>query len=335
MRRRSFIQKAFLFTFSLTSLKSLDSCSWFSLAKSVKKLKFGIISPDSQDNQKLILETFLADMSQKIGIPVEAVYSNQYGEIIEAMRFNKIHIAWYGGMSYIEAVKVADAEVFAQTVNLDGSKGYYSYLIMNKNHPGLRQAKKMGGDKYLLAHAAELSFAFNNPQSTSGFLVPFYQIFAHNQVDPQTIFTDLNFVGNHEATALAIVNNQVDIATTNNKFLSCLAKKNPDLVDSIEVIWQSNLIPSDPITYHRDLPQNIKKVLEEFFYNYTKSETLRALGCSKFAPAEDSTWNSIRELNIARKIFEIDSNKSLSQEQKNKKITELKEELEQIKYSKK
>lgn len=334
MRRRSFFQKAFLVTVSLASLKLLDSCSWPSLTKSVKKLKFGIISPDSQDNQELIWEPFLADMSQKIGIPVEAVYSNQHGEIIEAMRFNKVHIAWYGGMSYIEAAKVADAEVFAQTVNLDGSKGYYSYLIMNRNHPGLRQAKQMGGDKYLLENAAELSFAFNNIYSTSGFLVPYYQIFAHNQVDPQTIFTDLNFIGNHEATALAIANNQVDIATNNNKNISYLAKTNPNIVEKIEIIWQSNLIPSDPITYHKELPKNIKKILQEFFYDYTETKTLQALGLSKFAPAEDSTWNPLRELNVARKIFEVESNKNLSQEQKNKKNAELKQELNQIKASK-
>lgn len=340
MRRSSFLQKASLFALSLTSTQFLTSCGWFSSigkfgSQGFKKLKFGIISTESQDTQKLVWEPFLADMSQEIGIPVEAVYSHQYVEIIEAMRFQKVQIAWYGGMSYIEAVKVADAEVFAQTINSDGSPGYYSYLIMNKNHPDWRQAKLMGGDKYVLENAAKLSFAFNDPKSTSGFLVPYYQIFAHNQVDPQNIFADLTFVGNHEATALAIAENQVDVATNNNEFLSRLARNKPEIVDKIEVIWRSKLIPSDPIAYRKDLPENIKKKLQQFFYNYTNLKTLEPLGWSRFAPTDDSMWNSIRELNIARKIFEVESNKSLSQEQKNKKIGELNQELQEIKASKK
>ena len=49
------------------------------------------------------------------------------------MRFNKVHIAWYGNKSGMEAVDRANGEVFAQIVATDGSVGYYSHIIVHKD----------------------------------------------------------------------------------------------------------------------------------------------------------------------------------------------------------
>ncbi|MEL6785881.1 MAG: phosphonate ABC transporter substrate-binding protein, partial [Cyanobacteria bacterium J06607_15] len=251
MKRRSFIKTASIFTGSLATAKLLSNPAQ---AQDLKELNFGIISTESQANQKPIWEPFIAAMSEEIGMPVKAFYATQYAGVIEAMRFGQIQLAWYGGKSYIEANKIADAEVFAQTVNDDGTKGYFSHLIMNQNHPDLAKAKEMGGDKYVLENASNLQFAFNDPNSTSGFLVPSYYVFAQNNVDPKEAFKRLIFAGNHEATALAIANNQIDVATNNSESLSRLEKTNPDARTDIETIWTSTLIPSDPIAWRADLP---------------------------------------------------------------------------------
>ena len=49
-----------------------------------------------------------------------------YAGVIEAMRFNKVHIAWFGNKSAIEAVNRAGGEVFVQTVDVTGNPGYWS-----------------------------------------------------------------------------------------------------------------------------------------------------------------------------------------------------------------
>ncbi|MEL7417043.1 MAG: phosphonate ABC transporter substrate-binding protein [Cyanobacteria bacterium J06555_3] len=294
MKRRSFIKTASIFTGSLATAKLLSNPAQ---ARDLKELNFGIISTESQANQKPIWEPFIAAMSEEIGMPVKAFYATQYAGVIEAMRFGQIQLAWYGGKSYIEANKIADAEVFAQTVNDDGTKGYFSHLIMNQNHPDLAKAKEMGGDKYVLENASNLQFAFNDPNSTSGFLVPSYYVFAQNNVDPKEAFKRLIFAGNHEATALAIANNQIDVATNNSESLSRLEKTNPDARTDIETIWTSTLIPSDPIAWRADLPEEIKTKVKDFFYNYSDEAVLSPLEWQGFDPATDDMWNPIRELN--------------------------------------
>lgn len=328
MKRRSFIKTASVFVGSLAATKLLSNSA---SAQAIDELNFGIISTESQANQKPIWEPFVAAMSEELGIPVKAFYATQYAGVIEAMRFGQVDIAWFGGKSYIEAAEIANAEVFAQTVADDGSKGYYSHLIMNKDHPDLAQAKSMGGDKYVLENASNLQFAFNDPNSTSGYLVPSYYVFAQNGVNPQEAFERLIFAGNHEATALAIANNQVDVATNNNESLSRLEKTNPSARENIETIWTSTLIPSDPIAWRKDLPEDIKTQLKDFFHNYTDETVLAPLEWSGFDPATDDMWNPIRELDIGEQILTIQANDNLSQEEKDQQITELNQQLEALK----
>jgi len=344
MDRRFFIRQISLFTLTLTSAKLLASCgsesdtevaadrpASSSKADAIKELNFGIISTESQANQKPIWEPFIEAMSEEIGIPVKAFYATQYAGVIEAMRFGQVDMAWLGGKSYIEAAEIANAEAFAQTVNEGGSKGYYSHLIANKNNPISADAKSMGGDKYVLQNAKNLTFAFNDPNSTSGFLVPSYYVFAQNEVDPKKAFKRLTFAGNHEATALAVANNQVDVATNNSESLERLEETNPEAREKIEVIWTSTLIPSDPIAYRKNLPEDIKEKIRNFFYNYKDEAILSPLGWENFVEADDTTWNPIRELDIGKELLEVQSNEQLSAEEKKQKVQDLKQKLENLK----
>lgn len=91
------------------------------------------------------------------------------------MRFNKVDIAWYGNLSAMEAVDRANGQVFAQTVAADGSPGYWSVLIVNKDSP-------INNLNDLLAKRKDLTFGNGDPNSTSGFLVPGYYVFAKNNI---------------------------------------------------------------------------------------------------------------------------------------------------------
>jgi phosphonate transport system substrate-binding protein len=202
---------------------------------------------------------------------------------------------------------------------------------MNKAHPMLAQAKQLGGDKFVLQEGSKISFAFNDPNSTSGFLVPGYYVFAQNGVDPKKLFKQLIFSGSHEATALAVANNQVDVATNNNESLTRLETSNPDARAKIEVIWTSPQIPSDPISYRKDLPEDLKKKVQDFFFTFNDKSILDPLQWSTFKPADDSRWNVIRELEYGKQILEIQSSESISQADKEKQVTELQQKIAELK----
>ncbi|MDX2214336.1 MAG: phosphonate ABC transporter substrate-binding protein [Oculatellaceae cyanobacterium bins.114] len=302
-------------------------------AAEIPEIEFGIISTESQENLKTQWEPFLDAMEAEIGRPVTGFYATDYAGVIEAMGAGKLQIAWYGGKSYVTAAERSNAEVFAQTVNSDGTQGYYSYLITNVDNPILKEidVQKGDGDQYVVKNAANLTFAFNDPESTSGFLVPSYYVFAQNNVNPNEAFKELIFAGSHEATAQAVANNQVDVATNNSESLAKLEESDAAARAKIQVIWTSPIIPSDPIAYRNDLPDCLKEDIREFFYSYNDAAVLEPLGWSKFVEAEDSQWDTIRELNIAKEILEVQNDANLSEADKQARLDELNTQLEALK----
>jgi phosphonate transport system substrate-binding protein len=307
MKRCSLIQRTALLTTALLATIFLVDASKNGLSflekpaiADVTELNFGIISTESQAHQRPVWEPFIQAMSRSIGIPVKAFYVTQYSGVIEGMRFGKVQAAWYGGKSYIEAAKRSNAEAFAQIINPDGTRGYYSYIIGNKDNSATAQAKAEGY-QYILKNSHNLTFAFNDPESTSGYLVPSYYIFTKHNVNPKQAFKRLTFVGSHEATALAVAHGQVDFATNNSEDFPRIADKNPIVKQKIVVVWKSPVLPSDPIAYRKDLTPVIKAKIRNFFYNFHDQRILGPLKMAGFAPAQDKTWNVIRDLDKAQK----------------------------------
>ena len=207
---------AFTSMFSLSTLLSPAHAE-----EQEKALNFGIISTESQQNLKPQWTPFLQDMEKKLGVKVNAFFAPDYAGIIQGMRFNKVDIAWYGNLSAMEAVDRANGQVFAQTVAADGSPGYWSVLIVNKDSP------------------------INNLNDTSGFLVPGYYVFAKNNISASDFKRTVN--AGHETNALAVANKQVDVATNNTENLDKLKTSAPEKLKELKVIWKSPLIPGDPI----------------------------------------------------------------------------------------
>src|SRR5450830_1283212 len=233
-------------------------------AQELKEINFGIISTESCQNLKSDWQPILKSMAKKTGMKVNAFFASDYAGIIEGMRFNKVQVAWFGNKSAMEAVDRAGGEVFAQMVNLDGSKGYYSHLIVHKDSP-LKSLEDM------LKQGKNLSFGNGDPNSTSGFLVPSYYVFAQNKIDPKTFFK-LVRGANHETNALAVANKQVDVATNNSETLDKIKDKLPEKFNDIRVIWTSPLIPLDPLVIRKDLPEATKTKVRDFIYSYGKTD---------------------------------------------------------------
>jgi phosphonate transport system substrate-binding protein len=246
------------------------------------------------------------------------------------MRFNKVQLAWYGNKSAMEAVDRADGEVFAQTLNADGQEGYYSVLIVHKDSP-------INNLDDLWKQAANLTFANGDPNSTSGFLVPGYYVFALNGKDPKTAFKR-TINGNHESNALSVASKQVDVATNNNENLARLAVTNPEKAKEIKIIWTSPLIPSDPIVWRKDLPQDVKDKLTGFFFNYgqtgvqSEANILAALQWRGFKRSNNDQLIPIRQLELFKEKRTIEARGTLTDADK-ARIAEIDKELAALEKS--
>ncbi|GAA0783790.1 phosphonate ABC transporter substrate-binding protein [Marinobacterium sediminicola] len=295
-------------------------------ADEMKTLNFGIISTESSQNLRTVWEPFLADMSEDLGMEVKPYFASDYAGIIQAMRFDKVDVAWYGNKSAMEAVDRAGGEIFAQTVDSSGNPGYWSLLIAHKDNDAINSVEDM------LKQAGELAFGNGDPNSTSGFLVPGYYVFAKNGVEPKRVFKRMTNAS-HEANFLAVANGQVDVATNNTENLARIQVTHPDKYDQVKVIWKSPLIPSDPIVWRTSLPESAKSKIYDFFMSYGASgdaKELAVLEALQWAPFKSSSNDQllpIRQLSLFKARASIANDDKLSAEDKEAKLREIDDQL--------
>src|SRR3546814_20199190 len=98
----------------------------------------------------------------------------------------------------MEAGDLAGGDVFVQTFAADGSPGYCAVLITHKDNAKLNSVEDV------LGNAEDLIFGNGDPNSTSGFLVPSYYVFAVNNVDAKQAFKRM-VTANHEKIGRAHV----------------------------------------------------------------------------------------------------------------------------------
>jgi phosphonate transport system substrate-binding protein len=283
-----------------------------------KELNFGIISTESQQNLKTTWLPFLDAMAKQTGMKVNAFFATDYAGIIEGMRFGKVDLAWHGNKSGMEAVDRANGEVFAQTVDAEGNPGYWSLLVTHIDSPLNSLDDVLKCDK-------SLNFGLGDPNSTSGFLVPMTFVFAKNGIDPKQCFKRVTNA-NHETNLLAAANQQVNVATNNTENLRRLQTTNPEAAKKVKVIWQSPLIPSDPIVWRKDLDQATKNSLLSFFMSYGRLGTpdevaaaravLKGLVWAPFRPSSDAQLYPIRIMEITKKIFQAQADEKTSADEK-------------------
>ena len=304
-------------------------CSVNAIAANIPdEINFGIIATDAQQNLKQRWEPILQDLGKELGIPVNAYFAPDYAGIIQGMRFKKVDFGYFGNKSAMEAVDRANAEIFARYIDQGGEEGYYSVLIAHRDN------QKINSLDDVLKHHKTLTLANGEPNSTSGFLVPNYHAFARNDISANDFHRTI--VANHGASTMAVVNKQVDVATNHTMNLVRLQDSSPQLLEQLKVIWQSELIPSDVLTWRKDLPESLREQAREFFLSYAKDgneqhlKNLELLSWQGFAPADNNQLLPIRQMETYKNLIETQQNERLNKRTKRQRIAKFEQELQTL-----
>jgi len=298
----------------------------------IKELNFGIISTESTANLKEGFDPFVKALEKKLGMKVNAFFAPDYAGVIEGMRFKKVDFAWFGNKSAIEAVDRAGGEVFAQTTGKDGSLGYRSLLIVHKDSP-------YNTIDDIIAKGKELNFGNGDPNSTSGYLIPSYYVWAKKNIDPKKHFKTARSA-NHETNLMAVATKQVDVATNNTESMDRFLATNPDLHKDVKIIWTSPDIPTDPLVWRKDLPREVKtKILAVILgFGRTGDDAAADLailhgvsgGWGTFLASDNSQLLPIRELEIAKNIQKMAGNDKIAADEKTARLAKLTEEQKSL-----
>ena len=261
-----------------------------------KEVTFGLLSTENAAEITRRWTPILAQLEKDLGVKVKAVTATDYRGTIEALKFKKAELGHLGPKSYVEASNnnYANVEPIAQLQLANGSLGYRSCLIVHAD-----------SDIFSPEDMAGKTFAFNDPNSTSGYLVPSAFFMMELGVDPKKHFSKVTFSGSHEASILAVSAKKVEIASTNLPDLQQLTRENKVPRGALRVIWVSKLIPNDPIVVRKDLPASFKSAIQESLTTMRarSPEAFKEIGAwvGNFVVADDSKYQVIRDLNETAK----------------------------------
>jgi phosphonate transport system substrate-binding protein len=265
---------------------------------SLKKLNFAFVPAEDaaktlSDNKDLI-----AYMREAFGIEVSGAVGTSYTAVIEAQRSNKVDVAYYGPFSHILAVAEAKAEPIVQGENKDGKLATYTSLIIVPADSPITKLEELRGK----------SFAFVDPASTSGHLVPNYTILSRTGLKANSDYR-ANFAGSHPAAYQAVANKRVDAGCiASDIFASGQAAGTID-ASKVRILDTSFDIPGSPISLRGNLPQGDKDALLELFLSINgvpkdssvwKSTTAGlGVGTVKIRKADDSAYDELRKIPAA------------------------------------
>ena len=165
--------------------------------------------PDQDETQ--LIERFGAVESyleEQLDVDVKYIPVKSYAAAVSAFRNNQVQLAWFGGLSGVQARRlVPGSEAIAQG---EEDPEFQSYVIANTS-TGLEPMDD-------LSDALEgMTFTFGSKGSTSGRLMPeFFLREAYGEA-PDEVFSRVGFSGNHTRTVRLVEAGTYQLGAVNYK----------------------------------------------------------------------------------------------------------------------
>jgi phosphonate transport system substrate-binding protein len=261
--------------------------------KSVKVLRVGFVPAEDAQQVMQNAQPIVDILQKQLAMEIQPFVAADYTGVVEALRVNKLDVAFLTPASYVLAKNEANVKVVLKSER-KGIASYYAAIITRADS-GIQRLEDLRGK----------TFAFGDALSTTGNIFP-RKMFKERGIDPVRDFKQILYSGGHDATVLAVLNGKVDAGATyanspdgdDTAWMRYL--KNPEDMNKIRAIAFSEPIPADNLVINGNLDEAIAKKVEEIFLQLSGDpkgkQMMRDLyQIDGFVPATDRDYDSVRQ----------------------------------------
>lgn len=290
-------------------------------------LVFAVITTTTVDETRAAWEPFFADLRSVTGLDVQGYYAPTYGAAIDALVANRAQLAWLSNKAALDCIEKANVEVFGQLIDSAGSPGYRSVIIV-------RRDSTITSLDQLLSRPKTYGFAMGEVSSTSGHAMPSYALFVPRGIRPEDHFVPFQR-GTHAQTLDAVLRGQVSAGAYNTEELQRLKAAQPARAAALRVLWESALIPKDPLLWRKDLPLSTRSRLSAFLFGYGKTlpEKVRLkqmFDLAGFKPSNNQQLKFVLEIEDFKQRSEVLLDARLTEAQKNERLLDLRDRYSRL-----
>ena len=237
-------------------------------------------------------------LSRELGIQVTYVPVKTYSASVQAFKNNEVQMAWFGGLSGVQARLAVPGSVAVAQGEED--EHFVSYIIAHHS-TGLKEGETLSDG------IAGKTFTFGSKGSTSGRLMPEYFIREHFGKSPEKLFSRVGFSGDHSKTIALVQSGSYQVGAVNFKVWE--KEMEAGNIDSakVSVIWKTPEYPDYNWTVRGDVDsafgEGITAKIQKALLDISDPELLKAFPRNRFIPADNSMYQPILETGKAIGIF--------------------------------
>ena len=227
-------------------------------------------------------------IEKKIGKPVQLVDRGNYDEMNGLLESGGVDAAFVCAGPYVEGKTKFNLELLAMP-RVKGKPIYHSYIIVHKDSP-IISLKELRGKV----------FAFTDPKSNTGKLVPTYML-AKMKETPETFFSRVEYSYGHDKSIRAVAERIVDGAAVDSLVWEYAAIKRPELTNQTRIISKSDPYGIPPVVVRPGLDPGLKRKLKDILLAASNDpegqEILKGMMIDSFVAGDDKNYDSIRAMN--------------------------------------
>ncbi|RMH13635.1 MAG: phosphate/phosphite/phosphonate ABC transporter substrate-binding protein, partial [Gammaproteobacteria bacterium] len=189
--------------------------------------------PDSADATNL--SRLVQWLSSESDYPMQIVYADSYADLSRILKEKPDSIGWTCGAPFVEDHSQTGQQLVAVPL-FKGQPTYHSVIITNKFH---------SNSKGLVDFKGKV-FAYSDPRSNSGYLVPTIEL-KKIHASPQSFFRMTLNAHSHEGSILYVAQGVADVAAVDEYVLEYIFKRNPELKKKIRILESFGPFPFTPI----------------------------------------------------------------------------------------
>ena len=268
-----------------------------SYAKPEEPIRIAVGSMITPKAGYMYYKQLLDYIGKKVGKPVKFIDRNTYAEVNNDLKTKNIDVAFVCGRPYTDGHDEFGLELLVAP-QVNGKTVYHSYIIVRKDGP-IKNFKGLQGK----------TFAFADPMSNTGKLVPTYMLVKMGET-PDSFFKRYIYTSAHDRSVEAVASGIVDGAAVDSLIYDYLAHNTPEITSKTKIIEKSPPYGIPPVVVRRGLDPKLKEriraILLDAHNDPEGQKILRGMIIDKFVETYDGAYDSIREM---RRVVEESESK--------------------------
>ncbi len=244
------------------------------------------VLPDQTDEAVLARHTPLLDyLANATSLDIELLISSDYADLVEQFRLGHVDLAWFGGLTFIQAEASSGAEALAfRDVDIRFTSCYLARVDDSRSN---------------VREFEDAKFSFGPQLSTSGHLMPRFFL-ERDGIQPEQFFGSTRHSPGHDQTARFVAEGDVDIGVANCIIVQSMfddGALDPAKVRIIETtppysdyVWATHPSVDEPT---RELLLDALLALDAT--NPEHRRILRLQGANAYLPASPSNFVLVRQ----------------------------------------